>query len=129
MAITRDRLVALLTEYGIEDETILNAEIGAERLIFELNRRKITVPEPFFKALAYALHLTFIPKEQILSKSYLAPGLPYAVMKENLMFLLKLSREGAEFVTANPLNTTFFCKARKYFQSAHYDTRDVNRCC
>ena len=63
MAITRDRLVALLTEYGIEDKTVLsNADISAENLIFELNRRKITVPEPFFKALADALHLTFIPK-------------------------------------------------------------------
>ena len=93
MAITRERLVALLTEYGIEDKTILNnADISVERLIFELNRHKITVPEPFFKALADALHLVFIPKEQILSKSYLAPGLPYTVIKENLMFLLKLSR-------------------------------------
>jgi len=117
MAIPRDLLVALLTEYGIEDKTILNnADISTESLIFELNRRKITVPEPFFKALAYALHLTFIPKEQILRKSYLAPGLPYAVMKENLMFLLKLSREGAEFVTANPLNTTFFAKLENIFR-------------
>ena len=63
MAITRDHLGALLTEYGIEDETVLkNADIGAESLIFELNRRKITVPEPFFKALADAQHLVFIPK-------------------------------------------------------------------
>ena len=117
MAITRERLVALLTEYGIEDKTILNnADISVERLIFELNRHKITVPEPFFKALADALHLVFIPKEQILSKSYLAPGLPYTVMKENLMFLLKLSREGAEFVTANPLNTTFFAKLENIFR-------------
>ena len=115
MALTRDRLVALLTEYGIEDKTILdNADISAESLIFELNRHKITVPEPFFKALADALHLTFIPKEQILSKSYLAPGLPYAVMKENLMFLLKLSRDGAEFVTANPL-IPLFLQSSKIF--------------
>jgi hypothetical protein len=117
MTITRDRLVALLSEYGIEDNTILNkADISAERLILELNRHKISVPEPFFKALADALHLVFIPKEQILSKSYLAPGLPYAVMRENLTFLLKLSREGAEFVTANPLNTTFFAKLENIFR-------------
>jgi len=116
MAITRDYLVALLAEYGIEDETILNADISAESLIFELNRHKIPVPEPFFKALAETLHLAFIPKEQILSKSYLALGLPYAVMKENLMFLLKLSREGAELVTANPLNTTFFAKLENIFR-------------
>ena len=117
MAITRDRLVALLTEYGIQDKTVLNnADISAENLIFELNRRKITVPEPFFKALADALDLEFVPKEQILSKSYLAPGLPYAVMKENLTFLLKFSREGAEFVTANPLNATFFEKLENIFR-------------
>ena len=117
MEITRDHLVALLTEFGIEDKAILqNADIRAEDLLFELNRHKITVPEPFFKALADALNLVFIPKEQILSKSYLAPGLPYAVMKENLTFLLKLSREGAEFVTANPLNTTFFAKLENVFR-------------
>jgi cellulose synthase/poly-beta-1,6-N-acetylglucosamine synthase-like glycosyltransferase len=117
MVITRDRLVALLTEYGIEDKTVLkNADVRAESLIFELNRLKISVPEPFFKALAEAQHLVFIPKEQILSKSYLASGLPYAVMKENLTFLLKFSRGGAEFVTANPLNTTFFTKLENIFR-------------
>lgn len=117
MAITRDHLVALLTEYGIQDKTVLeNDDIRAESLIFELNRRKIAVPEPFFKALADALHLVFFPKEQILSKSYLASGLPYAVMKENLIFLLKLSREGAELITANPLNTTFFAKLEDIFR-------------
>jgi len=117
MAITRDHLVALLTQNGILDETVLtNSDIRVESLIFELNRRKIALPEAFFRALADALHLIFIPKEQILRKSYLAPGLPYAVMKENLTFLLKLSREGAEFVTANPLNTAFFAKLENIFR-------------
>ena len=32
------------------------------------------------------------------------------------MFLLKLSREGAELVTANPLNTTFFAKLENIFR-------------
>ena len=57
MAITRDHLVALLTEYGIQDKTVLeNDDIRAESLIFELNRRKITVHDPFFKALACLLY-------------------------------------------------------------------------
>jgi cellulose synthase/poly-beta-1,6-N-acetylglucosamine synthase-like glycosyltransferase len=102
---SKNRVLSLLREADLDGIAILESdEITLENIIFSLQKYKFDVDDHFFLTLAGELGLPYLGTEQLLAQSYRAPGLPYGIIRDQLVFLMNVTPEMVEIATANPFN-------------------------
>jgi cellulose synthase/poly-beta-1,6-N-acetylglucosamine synthase-like glycosyltransferase len=111
-----DDITGILRKCNNYYDGILPKITRPENAVFKLRELKIDPGEFFFRSLADELDCTFIEPDVIKSKSYLASTLPFAVLRKNLIFLLKIDGSKITVVTSNPLNKKLFVELSKIFK-------------
>ncbi|MFA5268986.1 MAG: glycosyltransferase family 2 protein [Methanoregula sp.] len=102
---SKDRVLSLLLKEDLDSIAILEAdEVTLDNIIFSLQKYKFDVDDHFFLTLADELDLPYLGPEQLREQSYRAPGLPYGIIRDQLIFLLNITPESVEIATANPFN-------------------------
>jgi cellulose synthase/poly-beta-1,6-N-acetylglucosamine synthase-like glycosyltransferase len=115
-------LKELLRSYGVNDEKFLGTASNEQNYINILRDRKVLLDEAFFKHLAKDLNLEYIEPKALRNKSNLALGLPFNVIKKNLIFILSVNSKQVKIATANPFNFKLFKELGKIFK------RDIEIC-
>jgi cellulose synthase/poly-beta-1,6-N-acetylglucosamine synthase-like glycosyltransferase len=114
---TKDRVLSLLRAEDLDSIAILETdEITLENIIFFLQKYKFDLDDHFFLALAAELGLPYVGIEQLRAQSYRAPGLPYGIIKDQLIFLMTITPESVVIATANPFNTRLVRRLETLFR-------------
>ena len=102
---SKDRVLSLLRNEDLDSIALLEGdEITLENIIFYLQKYKFDVDDHFFLTLAGELGLPYLGPEQLREQSHRAPELPYGIVKDQLVFLLRITPESVAIATANPFN-------------------------
>jgi len=102
---SKDHVLSLLRNEDLDSIALLEGdEITLENIIFYLQKYKFDVDDHFFLTLAGELGLPYLGPEQLREQSHRAPELPYGIVKDQLVFLLRITPESVAIATANPFN-------------------------
>lgn len=114
---TKERVLSLLREGNIDGISILEQDnVTLENIIFYLHSYKFDVDERFFRELSKELGLPFMEKRELLEKSNLVPTLPFDIIKDQLIILMRITPEAVVIATANPFNTRLLEQIEMIFQ-------------
>jgi len=115
-AVLAKYLKDLLKKYGVKDEHYLGTAANEQNYINILRDKKAILDDSFFKQIAKDLNLEYIEPSSLRNKSNLALGLPFNVIKKNLIFILKVTSKTVHIATANPFNFKLFKELSRIFK-------------